>query len=163
MGIVLQYIGDSKRIKSRVRQHCTGNVESSALRKTIAEKMGFEIHTTKRPSGSRKTSVHPLSAEKLISEYIQSGTWKIIPCRTVEEAKDFQWYGIDKKRPPLNKYMQFWDENNESRYQILLDELLDSDFIEFESTLDISTEPGVYSLWHENTPSDFAETRIGYG
>ena len=154
---MLQYIGDSKRIKNRVRQHCTGNVESSALRKTIAVKMGFQIHTTKRPSGSRKTSVHPLSAEKLISEYIQSGTWKIIPCRTVEEAKDFQWYGIDKKRPPLNKYMQFWDENKESRYQILLDELLDSDFIEFESTSNLPTEPGVYSLWHENTPSDFVE------
>ena len=154
---MLQYIGDSKRIKTRGRQHCTGNVESSALRKTIAVKMGFEIHTTKRPSGSRKTSVHPLSAEKLISEYIQSGTWKIIPCRTAEEAKDFQWYGIDKKRPPLNKYMQFWNENKESRYQILLDELLDSDFIEFESTLNLPTEPGVYSLWHENTPSDFVE------
>jgi len=154
---MLQYIGDSKRIKTRVRQHCIGNVESSALRKTIAVEMGFEIQTVKRPSGSRKTSVNPLSAEKLISEYIQSGTWKIVPCRTVEEARDFQWYGIDKKRPPLNKYMQFWDENSENRYQRLLDELFDSNFIEFSSTLDITTEPGVYSLWHEKTPLDFVE------
>lgn len=154
---MLQYIGDSSKIKNRVRQHCTGNVESSALRKTIAEEMGFEIVSVKRPSGSRKKTVNPLSAEKLISDYIQSGNWKVVSCQTVEEARDFQWYGIDKMRPPLNKYMQFWDLNNESTYQALLDEMLDSEFIESTSTLNFTNEPGVYSLWHENSPVDFVE------
>ena len=144
---MLQYIGDSSKIKNRVRQHCIGNVESSALRKTIAEE--------KRPSGSRKKTVKPLSAEKLISDYIQSGNWKVISCQTVEEARDFQWYGIDKMRPPLNKYMQFWGLNNESTYQALLNEMLDSEFIEFASTPNITREPGVYSLWHEHSPVDF--------
>ena len=152
---MLQYIGDSNNIKNRVRQHCTGNVESSALRKTIAEEMGFEIITVKRPSGSRKKTVNPLSAEKLISDYIQSGKWKVVSCLTVEEARDFQWYGIDKMRPPLNKYMQFWDLNSENIYQQLLDDMLDSEFIEFASTLNIIREPGVYSLWHEHSPMDF--------
>ena len=154
---MLQYIGDSNKIKNRVRQHCTGNVESSALRKTIAEEMGFEIITVKRPSGSRKKTVNPLSAEKLISDYIQSGKWRVVSCPTVEEARDFQWYGIDKMRPPLNKYMQFWDLNSENRYQQLLDDMLDSEFIEFASTLNITKEPGVYSLWHQDTPMVFAE------
>ena len=154
---MLQYIGDSNKIKNRVRQHCTGNVESSALRKTIAEEMGFEIKTVKRPSGSRKKTVNPLSAEKLISDYIQSGNWKVVSCQTVEEARDFQWYGIDKMRPPLNKYMQFWDLNCESVYQELLDDMLTSEFIEFSSTLNIIKEPGVYSLLHEYSPLDFSE------
>ena len=154
---MLQYIGDSNKIKNRVRQHCIGNVESSALRKTIAEEMGFEIVTVKRTSGSRKKTVNPLSAEKLISDYIQSGNWKVVSCQTVEEARELQWYGIDKMRPPLNKYMQFWDLNCETRYQQLLDVMLDSEFIQFASTLDITKESGVYSLWHEDTPMGFAE------
>ena len=70
-------------------------------------------------------------------DYIQSGNWKVVPCQTVEEARDFQWYGIDKMRPPLNKYMQFWDLNCENVYQELLDDMLTSEFIEFSSTLNI--------------------------
>ena len=53
--------------------------------------------------------------------------------------------------------MQFWDLNSENRYQQLLDDMLDSEFIEFASTLNITKEPGVYSLWHQDTPMVFAE------
>ena len=153
--IMLRYVGDSKRLRSRVRQHCKGNVESSALRKTIAAEMGFEIISKKRPSGSRKLSAEPSNAEQIISAYIQSGTWRVVVCSSSEEARDFQWYAIDKKRPYLNKYMQFWDENSEELYKNLLENLLKSAEIEFESTLEVSTEPGVYSLWHEQNPADF--------
>jgi len=151
-----KYVGDSKGLRRRVRQHCKGNVESSALRKTIATKMGFEIISAKRPSGSRKLSVEPSSAEHIISAYIQSGTWKVVVCSSAEEAREFQWYAIDKVRPPLNKHMQFWENNFEDRYANLLDTLLKSTQIQFDSTLEISTEPGVYSLWHELHPADFA-------
>ena len=75
---MLRYVGDSKRLRSRVRQHCKGNVESSALRKTIAAEMGFEIVSKKRPSGSRKLSAEPSNAEQIISAYIQSGTWRVV-------------------------------------------------------------------------------------
>ena len=153
---MLQYVGDSKGLRNRVRQHCMGNVESSALRKTIATEMGFEIISVKRPSGSRKLTVSPPSAEQIISAYVQSGVWKVIVCETAEEARDFQWYAIDKKRPHLNKYMQFWDESSEELYKNLLENLLKSAEIEFESTLEVSTESGVYSLWHEQNPADFA-------
>ena len=118
--------------------------------------MGFEILSTKRPSGSRKLSVKPSSAEQIISAYIQSGTWKVVVCSSAEEAREFQWYAIDKVRPPLNKHMQFWENNCEDRYANLLDTLLKSTQIQFDSTLEISTEPGVYSLWHEHNPADFA-------
>ena len=158
--IMLQYVGDSKGLRNRVRQHCIGNVESSALRKTIATEMGFEIISVKRPSGSRKLTVSPPSAEQTISAYIQSGVWRVIVCGTAEEARDFQWYAIDKKRPHLNKYMQFWDESSEELYKNLLDNLLKSAQIEFESTLEVPTESGVYSLWHEQNPEEFAKSFI---
>ena len=118
--------------------------------------MGFEIISTKRPSGSRKLSVEPSSAEQVISAYIQSGTWKVVVCSSAEEARELQWYVIDKARPPLNKYMQFWEKKSEGTYANLLDILLKSTQIKFDSTLEISTEPGVYSLWHEHNPADFA-------
>ena len=85
---MLRYVGDSKRLRSRVRQHCKGNVESSALRKTIATEMGFEIVSKKRSSGSRKLSAEPSNAEQIISAYIQSGTWKVVVCSSSEEARD---------------------------------------------------------------------------
>ena len=50
---MLRYVGDSKRLRSRVRQHCKGNVESSALRKTIAAEMGFDIISKKLRAGKR--------------------------------------------------------------------------------------------------------------
>jgi len=117
--------------------------------------MGFEIISIKRPSGSRKLTVSPPSAEQTISAYIQSGAWRVIVCGTAEEARDFQWYAIDKKRPPLNKHMKFWNKNNEDAYKILLENLLESKYIEFDLTLKISTDSGVYSLWHEISPADF--------
>lgn len=152
---MLRYVGDSKGLKSRVRQHCTGNVESSALRKTIAKAMGFTITSTKRPSGSKKIGVEPSSAEQSISEYIHSGVWKVMTCASADEAREFQWYAIDKLRPVLNKYMQFWDTKNENVYASLLDNLLDSIDYEFASTLQLPHEPGVYSLWHDQAPENF--------
>ena len=85
----------------------------------------------------------------------QSGTWRVVVCDTAEEARDFQWYAIDYKRPPLNKHMKFWDKNNQDRYKNLLENLLESEYIDFGLTLKISTEPGVYSLLLEISPADF--------
>jgi hypothetical protein len=153
---MLRYVGDSKGLRSRVRQHCIGNVESSALRKTIATAMGFEIISTKRPSGSRKISVESASTEQIISAYIQSGSWRVVVCATSDEAREFQWYAIDKLRPPLNKLMQFWEEEFEAEYENLLNTLLESAQIQFETTLEISRESGVYSLWHEQSPVEFS-------
>jgi len=151
---MLVYVGDSKRLRTRIRQHCKGNVESSALRKTIAMKMGFDIIKKKRPSGSNKLSIDS-DAERIVSNYIQTGKWKVVICSSVEEARDFQWYAIDKTRPPLNKYMQFWKTNSQNRYANLFDTLLDSAPVDFDYTLEVSVECGVYSLWHEIEPEQF--------
>ena len=56
--------------------------------------------------------------------------------------------------------MQFWDEGSEELYKNLLENLLKSAQIEFESTLEVSTESGVYSLWHEQNPADFARDSL---
>jgi len=117
-------------------------------------KMGFEIIKEKRPSGSSKLSIDS-DAERIVSNYIQTGKWRVVICSSVEEARDFQWYVIDKTRPTLNKYMQFWKTNSEDRYANLLDTLLDSAPVEFNYTLEVSTESGVYSLWHEIEPKQF--------
>lgn len=154
---MLRYIGDSKNIRNRVRQHCKGNVESSALRKTIAREMGLDVRAEKRLSGSSKYTIHPLSGEEMVSSYIQSGTWKVISCQTAEDARDFQWYAIDNLRPMLNKYMQFWNKNSEGDYQELLDEMLRSNSMVYTSISTFPTQPGVYSLWHDSTPVDFAK------
>ena len=152
---MLRYAGDSKSIKNRVRQHCTGNVESSALRKTIAIQMGFEIVSKKRKSGSRKYSISQHNGEEFVSQYLQSGLWKTCVCQSADEARNFQWYVIDKTRPNLNKYMQFWDTNSEEKYEIYLEDLLAEDGIEFQNISALDKSPGVYSLWHNMSPLDF--------
>ena len=60
-----------------------------------------------------------------------------------------------KKRPNLNKYMQFWDTNFEERYQTCLEHLIAEDGIEFQSISTLDKSPGVYSLWHNMSPLDF--------
>lgn len=152
---LVKYVGDSRDIGKRVRQHCTGNVESSALRKRIATEMGFEIISTKRTSGSRKISTACESDEFVISEYIQSGSWRVITCGSSDESRDFQWYVIRKLRPPLNKNSQKWDEEFDEMYQQLLKDMVISPNLDFENTEGISRAPGVYSFWHEQSPPEF--------
>ena len=152
---MLRYVGDSNNLRNRVRQHCNGNIESSALRKTIAKEMGFEIIKSIRPSGSRKISLQSDRNEQVVSEYIQSGNWRVIACSSEDYARDFQWYVIDLLRPQLNKYMQFWNRDFEKEYGNKLTLLLDSSEIAFASTLEIAKLPGVYSLWHEQAPAEF--------
>ena len=153
---MLRYVGDSKNLRSRVRQHCNGNIESSALRKTIAKEMGFEIIKSIRPSGSRKISLKSDHYEQVVSDYIQSGNWRVITCPSGEYAREFQWYAIDLLRPHLNKYMQFWNTGSEDEFANLLVLLQNSSIIPFASTLEIAKLPGVYSLWHERSPAEFA-------
>jgi hypothetical protein len=153
---MLRYIGDSGNLRQRVRQHCIGNVESSALRKTIATEIGFEIVSTVRPSGSRKITVALDNAEQVISDYIQSGTWKVVVCHPPSSAKELQWYAIDKLRPPLNKGMNFWDASKENVFSEQLETMLNAEEYEFEETSQLPLRgSGVYSWWHEQSIDEF--------
>jgi len=47
--LMIIYVGDSKDVIKRIRtNHCKGNVEASALRKYVAEALGYRIKITKR-------------------------------------------------------------------------------------------------------------------
>ena len=44
------YVGDSGKVMSRLRSnHCRGNVEASALRKYVAEAMGYKLRLRNGP------------------------------------------------------------------------------------------------------------------
>ena len=101
------YVGDGAKIRERIRKnHCTGNLEGSALRKHIASNLGFAITKEKRPSGSTRGRLNipnPMEGENNISNYLQSGEWKYLICETAEIAKDFQFYVVQNLIPkPLN-------------------------------------------------------------
>ena len=52
------YVGDSTDVSKRIlRNHLNGNVESSTLRRTVAEQMGLKIKKTKRKSGSTRIRI----------------------------------------------------------------------------------------------------------
>ncbi|MHA1280668.1 MAG: GIY-YIG nuclease family protein [Candidatus Helarchaeota archaeon] len=88
------YVGDSSDVIKRIiRNHLNGNVESSTLRRTIAERMGFNIKKTKRKSGSTRIRIEsddPKRDENKVSEYLESCKWKILFCENYITAHDFQ-------------------------------------------------------------------------
>jgi hypothetical protein len=94
------YVGDAKDVVKRIRSdHCNGNVEASALRKSVAIAKGYLLKKTKRPSGSTRIRIDlpvPRKGETCISGYIQSSEWRFVLCASSMEAKDFQWYAIDQ-------------------------------------------------------------------
>jgi len=156
--MLCMYVGDARQnVISRIlTNHCRGNVEGSALRLTVAEKMGFPIKRTKRPSG-RSTKVRidipdPKVGEGKVTGYIRSGKWKYVICDSNEEAKDFQWYLIDRLDPFLNKDRKPWSRERLQRYQYLINILEASPFISYKLLRSMKSGPGVYVLYHELIP-----------
>jgi len=46
------YVGDARDVVKRIQNnHCGGNVEASALRKAVAEAMGYSLKRTRARSG----------------------------------------------------------------------------------------------------------------
>ncbi|MEM2960956.1 MAG: hypothetical protein QXU67_05065 [Candidatus Bathyarchaeia archaeon] len=157
------YVGDSNDVVSRILiNHCSGNVEGSALRKAVAEAMGYGLRSAKRPSGSIKVRIdlpNSKEGEAKVSGYIRSGTWKYIICQSLEEAQDFQWYVIDQLRPLLNRNRRPWDNKDSQRYRSIIEQLKHSSEI---SCYDLrkgqavaKTGPGVYVLYHDLTPKEW--------
>lgn len=141
------YVGDSKNVAKRInRKHCTGNVKVSALRRTIAERMGFVIIEEKIHPKYIKVYIggpHRKLSEKKISDYLAAGVWKSVRCESKAEAEDFQYYVIEKLNPHLNKKRISWNQAMESRYAILLSTLLDGQWLSRKNIL-IHDGFGVY-------------------
>jgi hypothetical protein len=152
------YIGDGSKIKNRIRnQHCAGNVEGSSLRKHIALAMGFQIVKEQRENGTWATRLglpNLNNGEQLITKYMRTGIWKFIICPPGISAKDFQFYAIQHidPAPLLNINQGQWDVNMLKTYQILLNQLENCTAHNYNQTINIPNESGVYLFIHENEP-----------
>ena len=146
------YIGDARDVVKRIRSnHCSGNIEGSALRKHIAIKKGYSLTKTRRDSGSIRLRINLLDlrfGEQTISDYLRSGIWKFVFCSSYIEAHDFQWYAIGKLHPLLNVNCKKWDSQQNNRYANLLTALITSPGYTFAQLDAKQVGPGVYLLYH---------------
>jgi len=153
------YVGDTQDVINRIlTNHCRGNVEGSALRRHVAQAIGYGIKSTKRPSGSTKVRIDlpdPQKGETDVSNYIRSGKWRYVICNSYEEAHDFQWYVIEQLKPLLNKNYQPWNRNNLQRYQILLTQLTNCPALSCTQLRGMQSGSGVYALHHQQKPRNW--------
>ncbi len=155
------YIGDGSKIKTRIRnQHCSGNVEGSSLRKHVAKNIGYNLSTTTREKGSAKTRldlIDPSFGENHINEYMRSGKWKYVNCISAAEAKDFQFFAIQKINPPtlFNINKGSWDIKTKDRYEELFKILIDCPPLSYDETKVIPNLPGVYLFLSDTEPKYF--------
>ena len=154
MATVILYVGDSNDVVKRIRQnHCSGNVEGSALREAIARHLGYELSTTSRSSGSQRIRIAtPADGEDKISAYISAGHWKYVTCDSLKEAQDFQWYLIEDLKPTLNSARKGWDHAAVKRYGDLSHLLQQSAPLSCAELAKRETGPGVYVFIHEELP-----------
>ncbi len=151
------YVGDGGDIIKRIKtNHCSGNVEGSAFRRIVARSKGFVLSSEQRPSGSarvRINSENPLRDEAVVSDYIKSGSWRVVECATSDEARDFQWFAIDRLQPACNVAAKPWDSRRAKRYDKLLRELLAAPALSFVEVRSSSLKsPGVYMFEHVHRP-----------
>ena len=151
------YVGDSRDVVRRLTtDHSGGNVEGSALRRHIAEDMGYEFTRTKRPSGNTRVRIaapNERSGELRVTAYIRSGRWKYVLCDSYEEASDFQWFAIERLNPLTNRRRGTWRRSELPRYEALLAALEASRPIEGGHLNHLESGPGVYVLYHDRPPS----------
>jgi len=150
------YVGDSGDVIKRIRSsHCSGDVESSALRRHVAKAKGYRIKSTRRTSGSIKARIdlpNPHTGEVDVSDYIRSGEWRYVICNSYAEANDFQWHVIDQLKPLLNKNHRPWNRENLQRYQALLAQLINAPALNCDQLHGMQSGLGVYVLYHQRRP-----------
>jgi len=155
--MIYVYVGDSRDVVKRIIVcHCNGNVEASALRKAVAEAMGYRLKKSRRESGSIRVRIdlpNPNEGEAKISSYIRSGKWKYIICQSYTEAYDFQWYVISQLKPLLNRKIKPWNTLRNKRYKELFAQMLKSQPLGCNELYGKPTGPGVYILIHQYTPN----------
>lgn len=150
------YVGDAKDVVKRIlTNHCSGNIEGSALRRHISEAKGYRIKLTRRPSGSTRVRIdlpNPSDGEGEVSAYIRSGEWRFVLCDSYTEANDFQWFAIEQLKPHLNRDRRPWNSRNLQKYQSLLAKLTSSPGQKCDQLRGLRSGPGVYVLYHQFEP-----------
>lgn len=150
-------VGDAREVGKRIKQHLTGNVEASALRKHVAAAIGYDIRSTRRPNGSYRRRLDlpdPKQGKRELSDYIASGLWRCAVCDSYEEAHDLQWFLIERLNPVLNIEVRSWEPSLKERYEELLSELLQSEPALPEYAYFMSAGMGVYVLYHQLLPHE---------
>ncbi|UCH37177.1 MAG: hypothetical protein JSV76_05705 [Candidatus Bathyarchaeota archaeon] len=152
------YVGDSRNVYKRIRNnHCSGNVEASALRRYVAEALGFQIRRERRPIGSTRVRIdlpNPRQGEQAVTDYIRQGKWQILLLDHYDLAHDFQWYVIEKLNPFLNRECKNFQTQKSELYGNLIERLTKSSFINYRSLTKTSSKPGIYVLYHEQKPTN---------
>lgn len=147
------YVGDGAKMSKRIKSnHCSGNVEGSALRQHVAQAMGYAFKKTRRRSSTkiRIDLPNPRSGEVIVSTYIRAGKWQFVECASYAEAHDFQWYVIDRIAPSLNRNVQQWNHAKTARYEALFEQLINCQPIPFNNLTQVPEAPGVYLFHNEN-------------
>lgn len=155
------YVGDARNIRKRLRQHQSGNVEASALRKHIAEAMGYRIRREKRQSGSYRKRLDlpdPKVGESKISRYILSGGWRFVVCTDYKEANQLQWFLIAQLMPVLNVDSRSWDQEHRVLFEFFQRELERQAVLKLRDIGSREAEgAGVYVLYHSTLPHEESE------
>ena len=152
------YVGYSNDMMRRILQdHCGSgtNVEASTLRMSIAEAMGYRIKRTKRATGSYKTRIdlaNPREGEDRVSEYIRSGKWKYVICQSLDEARGFKKYAMERLQPRLNKERVVGIRQITQRYEDLLNQLEACPLLSYSHLSRRQSGPGVHVFYHEQMP-----------
>jgi hypothetical protein len=160
------YVGDGSKIGTRIKnQHCGGNVEGSSMRKLVARAMGYTFTQQRRLKGSWKVRLdlpNPSTGEKQITNYIRNGVWKYIVCPSTIDAKDFQFYVIQNiiPAPILNINQGKWQEDMQPVYQNMLQQLLNCQAHNYDQSVNIPTEPGVYLFIHDEDPNNSTHNSV---
>ena len=150
------YVGDARNVIKRIKtNHCSGNVEASTLRRSVAEAKGYRIKSTRRTSGSTRVRIdlpNPHEGEMDVSDYIRSGRWRYVICNSYAEANDFQWYVMNQLKPLLNKDRKSWHHEDLQKYQALLTQLTNSPALNCGELHGMQSGPGVYVFYHQRKP-----------
>jgi len=153
------YVGDAAEVLNRIKtNHCTGNVEGSALRRNAAEAMGYRLRREKRPSGSIRIRIDlsdPQQGERKVSDYIRSGKWRVVICSDHQTANDLQLYVIEQLNQLLNRQRKGYRKNNLTLYQQLLQRLEKSPFVECTNFRGVKFGPGIYVFYHRYIPKQY--------
>ena len=150
------YVGDTGNVVRRITgNHCSGNVEASKLRESIAEAIGYGIKKTRRASGKTRKRIDlpkPIFGERAVSAYVASGHWQFVRCDSKEEANDFQWFVIATLKPALNRESRPWKEALLDRFEILLVQLQKENPCPKAQISSSASWPGVYVFHHQHLP-----------
>ena len=97
------YIGASKDTRKRIYMHFYHSIESSLLRKRIAQSRDYQIIYTPRPAPAitMEVTLAIPALEDNITEYLEAGKWKFVECRNRPEAVAFKDFAISRLDPML--------------------------------------------------------------